>query len=350
MTMSDSLKLRDAVAERLKAARAAKYRTAAEAARALKMEAPTVRAHESGQNGLSPEAAKTYADIYGVSVSWLLYGLEHRPPADEPIPFLEPNGLPPDVPPADSIPVFGTCQTNVWLDASPLSKNSRRRLYNRAIFEQPRIYLRIPGFGMLSAWEVGDDSMNEFYRKGEIVITSDASRAGLQVFDHVVTTRFRPGMEERAIREISTDEDGIIIYRSRSTDPEFRDLPPIRATDGPLAHDGVVIASFERRTRNNPQISLNATLDKIEQMTDYAVKDAFVASMEMLQPAIVKRHRMEDTLLQRFERERAENDAANERIGRQIAQEIGISYQDYLDGPSVAAARRKENEKKRNET
>lgn len=73
---------RDAVAQRLKEARArAGYSTAADAARVLGLKPATVRAHESGQNGLSAAMAATYAQAYNVKVEWLLYGRGEPAPA-----------------------------------------------------------------------------------------------------------------------------------------------------------------------------------------------------------------------------------------------------------------------------
>lgn len=73
-----------AVAERLKEARSKVYPSAARAATALGLEGPTVRAHESGQNGFPVSRAAAYATAYGVSLEWLLTG-SGDPPKGEPV-------------------------------------------------------------------------------------------------------------------------------------------------------------------------------------------------------------------------------------------------------------------------
>lgn len=73
-----SQSLIDERAERLQQARRAKYRSAGAAAAALRLGASSVRAHENGQNGYTVDAAKGYADAYGVTLDWLLFG---TPPA-----------------------------------------------------------------------------------------------------------------------------------------------------------------------------------------------------------------------------------------------------------------------------
>ncbi|MEL6280919.1 MAG: helix-turn-helix transcriptional regulator, partial [Pseudomonadota bacterium] len=64
---------------RLKAARlGAGYKTAADAARALGVAEQTYFAHESGRRGLRSDALERYAEGFGVSKEWLLFG-EDRP-------------------------------------------------------------------------------------------------------------------------------------------------------------------------------------------------------------------------------------------------------------------------------
>src|SRR5258708_5771075 len=70
----DSATTRSEIAARLKEARSALFPTAAEAARALGMKPVTVRAHESGQNGVDYFDLERYARRYGVDIAWLLTG------------------------------------------------------------------------------------------------------------------------------------------------------------------------------------------------------------------------------------------------------------------------------------
>lgn len=66
---------------RLKAARQAKFATAAEFARSVAEKAVTIRALESGQNALSVAKATKFASHLGCSAEWLLWGRneEHEP-------------------------------------------------------------------------------------------------------------------------------------------------------------------------------------------------------------------------------------------------------------------------------
>lgn len=64
----------ESLCDRLKAARAKIFPTAADAARALGINPLTVRAHERGQNSVGYEDLRKYATVYGVSVETLLYG------------------------------------------------------------------------------------------------------------------------------------------------------------------------------------------------------------------------------------------------------------------------------------
>ncbi len=60
---------------RLKAAReAAGYETATDAAEAMGIPAPTYLAHENGSRGYPATRAKRYADFFGTTAEWLLYG------------------------------------------------------------------------------------------------------------------------------------------------------------------------------------------------------------------------------------------------------------------------------------
>lgn len=67
----------EACGKRLESARlAAGWKNRSAFARRLGLKPVTVRAHEVAQNGFPRETAKLYADALGVSVSWLLYGVE----------------------------------------------------------------------------------------------------------------------------------------------------------------------------------------------------------------------------------------------------------------------------------
>ena len=67
------------VRDRLRRAREAANMSRAELARRTGRAQSTIRAHESGQNNLQPEAAKAYAEALGVRPEWLLYAANPPP-------------------------------------------------------------------------------------------------------------------------------------------------------------------------------------------------------------------------------------------------------------------------------
>ena len=69
----------DSPSARLRWAREQKYRSGAEAARALGMGTSTYNAHENGQNSFDFKQAEIYAQKFGVSATWLLKGNEEPP-------------------------------------------------------------------------------------------------------------------------------------------------------------------------------------------------------------------------------------------------------------------------------
>lgn len=67
----------EGIAARLRSARIkAGYKRASHFAERVGVLPVTLRAHENGQNGFPRDTAKLYADALGVSVHWLLYGVE----------------------------------------------------------------------------------------------------------------------------------------------------------------------------------------------------------------------------------------------------------------------------------
>lgn len=61
-------------AERLKAARKKKFRTASEAARVMGVSQVTYLSHESGRRAFDTDAAKVYAKRFDVDVAYLMFG------------------------------------------------------------------------------------------------------------------------------------------------------------------------------------------------------------------------------------------------------------------------------------
>lgn len=64
--------------DRLRQARGKHFKSAASAARYFGISASTYRAHENGQNAFDVDQCAVYADKYGVSASWLAWGIGER--------------------------------------------------------------------------------------------------------------------------------------------------------------------------------------------------------------------------------------------------------------------------------
>lgn len=68
---------RKAIGERLRLARVkAGYKTASDAARKLEIANPTYLAHENGTRAIRSHMAKEYAEAFGTTADWILYGRE----------------------------------------------------------------------------------------------------------------------------------------------------------------------------------------------------------------------------------------------------------------------------------
>jgi SOS-response transcriptional repressor LexA len=64
----------DGMAERLIQARARRFESASDAARAMNVPVPTYSGHENGNRGIPLDAASRYARFFRVSLDWLVFG------------------------------------------------------------------------------------------------------------------------------------------------------------------------------------------------------------------------------------------------------------------------------------
>ena len=81
--------------DRLRAVRKEKYRTAADAAKALGVKYPTYAGHENGSRGILVDEAVKYAKHFKVRLDWLLQGIgPARPGQVDPV-MAEYESLPP---------------------------------------------------------------------------------------------------------------------------------------------------------------------------------------------------------------------------------------------------------------
>lgn len=96
----------ETAADRLKQSRAKRYATAAEAARALSLSAPTVRSHENGGRKLKWDWAVRYAAAYRVDPEWIMSGKRKpNPEAGVTSPIV-----------TEPVHVYGVVAAGLWLE------------------------------------------------------------------------------------------------------------------------------------------------------------------------------------------------------------------------------------------
>lgn len=230
---------RDAAAARLRWARSRKYRTAAEAARAIGVNPVTLRAHESGQNGMTAEQARFYSLAFGQSASFIMYGGTRPTSADV-------EGLRrPDPPPRPTrrIPIIGEVAAGVWRETTPKTSRDAEGFVELDVegYERARLYaLRVVG-----------TSMNLIYPEGRILICAPAAEAGVRDGDHVIVERSRAGLIETTVKELVVDGNRLVL-RPRSDDPAHQAVIILLGDD--VDQDapritGVVVADYAKRQR-----------------------------------------------------------------------------------------------------
>ncbi|MFN3856559.1 MAG: LexA family transcriptional regulator [Caulobacter sp.] len=218
--------------ERLRQARIkAGFATAADAARRFGWNPAAYRHHENGTAGWKPERAKEYAQAFGVSTAWLMYGAPGV--AAE---TMVGSGLRP-------VPVVGEVAAGYWLEAAGEPQEVTEYLP-----------LAVPGYerATLRALVVKGPSMNVYYPEGRYVVYVPPEEAGVRDGDHVIVRRSRSGLFETTIKEL-VQRDGQIQLWPRSTDTNHQ-APIILDGGDELTQDGaeiigVVVADYGKRTR-----------------------------------------------------------------------------------------------------
>jgi len=171
------------MAARLREARIRKYPSAAAAARALGINEVTLRAHESGQNGIPADLMVTYCRGYDVDLNWLVRGYR---PTDLHLDKLK--GM--------ELEVAGTLQVGAYLDPS----NAPEDL---SPLEVPNVS---PLFG-IEVYLVGSDVWPEF-PKGSYLICTPAAAIAIRAGDLIVAERTRGGLKELTLRRLDYSDEG----------------------------------------------------------------------------------------------------------------------------------------------
>jgi phage repressor protein C with HTH and peptisase S24 domain len=201
---------------RLREARiGAGYRSMAAAAERVGKTQSTYRAHENGQNDFDSEHAQQYAEAFGVSAEWLLFGgdLDYRT-------WLKSKSDSPQAPSSPhTLRIAGEVAAGLWLESgmfeedavgeSVLTGGDRRFPLNH------QYLLRIKG-----------ESLNKIAQDGDLILCLDYFEAGIELKsgDIVVVERSRDGghtIERTAKRVVR--HNGEIELRPESTDPRFQE-------------------------------------------------------------------------------------------------------------------------------
>ena len=241
-----------AIAKRLKEARARVFKTATDAAMALHMKPATVRAHESGQNGVGPFDLEQYAHRYGVSIAWLVTGQGEREGSEN-----VPNTVF-----VEEMEILTELQDGVWLEEPedgddyglkppPLRPNGEPETV-------PYTDSRFPP-EIVTAFKVVCDRTEGEYTNGTIVFAVPRWEVGYDVGAHVVVLRSRRGFSEWSLRKVCQEPNGERTFHSLTSDD-----PPVKwVNDGDELCEiqGVVFAMMKTRHVNPLPIETRAAIE-----------------------------------------------------------------------------------------
>lgn len=205
------------IASRLKEARQRKYPSAAAAARALGMNEVTLRAHETGQNGIPIDVMVRYVRAYGIDINWLLRGHRAKEFAFDPE-----NGI--------ALDVSGLVAAGIYRDP--------------AVANEALPALHVPALDRYFGCEVYRMQSSEWEPRvpqGAHLICTPADRVRLRVFDLVVVERERVGLRELTLWELGTNKSGEAILSGPGPSPQ------VVALTGPGATGDMKVLAFVRQ-------------------------------------------------------------------------------------------------------
>lgn len=193
--------------ERLRKAREkAGYASARSAAEAMGAAVATYSQHENGTRGFPIKTAERYAAFFKVPVEWLTLGIQHNDPDS----FIQ---LGP------RLYVKGEVAAGVWKEAWEFDADDWEVFTGRADIAAPirtRFGLRVKG-----------DSMNLIYPPGSIVECVAYDDRTIENGRRVIVRQQRQdGRLETTVKELVTDQEGVVWLVPRSTNPAFQ--APIR--------------------------------------------------------------------------------------------------------------------------
>ena len=212
------------IAARLKAARKRKFPSAAAAARALGMNEVTVRAHETGQNGVPIDVMIKYVRAYGADINWIIRG--HR---TKDFTFDPDNGI--------AMPVNGAIATGIYVDPD--------------VPREPLPALHVPAVDRFFGYEVYQMQSGDWSPiapAGSHLICTPADVVTLRPLDLVVVERDRAGLKELTLWMLEVNSSGEAVLNGPAGSANQLVLT------GPSAVEGVEILAFVRQVvRNVPR-------------------------------------------------------------------------------------------------
>jgi SOS-response transcriptional repressor LexA len=218
------------------ARRAAGYKSAADAARALRVKEQTYYSHENGNSGLRPFVAEKYARKFKVSLEWLLTGRgEMRD--DGAIPYeIDVEGL----------PLLGTIQAGHWVEPVPDAAGEGAQIEMVPVVRDPRF-----PHAKQYALKVVGDSMDLDYPDGSIVTCVSFADSGLALAEgmivHVERQRAGGQLVELTLKMVEKRK-GELCLVPRSTNARHQAFP-INSSDPEteIIARGVVIGGWSPR-------------------------------------------------------------------------------------------------------
>lgn len=181
----------------------------------------TIRAHETGQNGIRPEPAAHYAAALGVQPEFILFGVSGSPhPEDVNIRM---------------VPLMGELQAGAWHESFEADNPTMIAFSDEAYTGANHVY----------ALTVRGPSFNLEYPEGTVVIVVDALETSVHNHDHVIVKRKRGPLVETSLREVMIGLRSRIELWPRSTDGNHQE--PLIMTRGGAEIVGVVISAILRR-------------------------------------------------------------------------------------------------------
>ncbi len=202
-------------AERLIKARTdAGYSNARQAAEANGWPYMSYYTHETGRRDISVDAARRYAEAYGVDAAWLLLGEARYAP--------KPSNATKDTNKQSArteVHIVGTVAAGVWHEGEAI--DGETAVYNGHLPAQTKAY------------KVQGDSMDEIIPDGSIVFAAPVDMASLAGGSLVIVKRISvDGTYEYTLKELHRTEAGSIVLTPRSRNKEHLPILVDKQSDG----------------------------------------------------------------------------------------------------------------------